>query len=85
VLAALTLSDVPIDVLAERLNTTRGALYETLREAGAELRRHLRAVGLALIPERGREPATSRRELCEASVVAPEMSSPSAAIGPLTR
>src|SRR5215216_7482656 len=30
VLVALTLNDVPIDVLADRLGTTRGALYKTL-------------------------------------------------------
>src|SRR5205809_885064 len=30
VLTALVLAEVPIDVLAERLNTTRGALYKTL-------------------------------------------------------
>lgn len=40
VLSALVLADVPIDVLAERLNTTRGALYKTLHDA----RRKLRAV-----------------------------------------
>jgi RNA polymerase sigma-70 factor, ECF subfamily len=40
VLTALVLADVPIDVLAERLNTTRGALYKTLHDA----RRRLRAV-----------------------------------------
>jgi RNA polymerase sigma-70 factor (ECF subfamily) len=32
---------VPIDVLAERLGTTRGALYETLREARHKLRAEL--------------------------------------------
>jgi RNA polymerase sigma-70 factor (ECF subfamily) len=42
VLTALVLADVPIDVLAERLNTTRGALYKTLHDA----RRKLRATGL---------------------------------------
>ena len=33
VLVAIALSDAPIDVLAERLNTTRGALYKTLHDA----------------------------------------------------
>jgi RNA polymerase sigma-70 factor (ECF subfamily) len=33
VLTALALNGVPIDVLAERLNTTRGALYKTLHDA----------------------------------------------------
>ena len=39
VLVALTLNDVPIDVLAERLNTTRGALYKTLHDARQEAAR----------------------------------------------
>ncbi len=38
VLTALVLVDVPIDVLAERLNTTRGALYKTLHDARRKLR-----------------------------------------------
>jgi RNA polymerase sigma-70 factor, ECF subfamily len=41
VLIALTLNDVPIDVLAERLNTTRGALYKTLHDARKKLRAHI--------------------------------------------
>ena len=48
VLTALALNDVPIDVLAERLNTTRGALYKTLHDARRKLRRHLDESGLAL-------------------------------------
>ena len=47
VLIALTLNDVPIDVLAERHGTTRGALYKTLHDARVKLRRHLAAAGLA--------------------------------------
>lgn len=39
---------VPIDVLAERLNTNRGALYETLHDARHKLRQHLDERGLAL-------------------------------------
>ena len=35
---AVTLNDVPIDVLAERLNTTRGALYKTIHDARRKLR-----------------------------------------------
>jgi RNA polymerase sigma-70 factor (ECF subfamily) len=46
VLVALTLNDVPIDVLAERLNTSRGALYKTLHDARRSLRRRLAAQGL---------------------------------------
>jgi RNA polymerase sigma-70 factor (ECF subfamily) len=38
VLGALVLADVPIDVLAERLSTTRGALYKTLHDARRKLR-----------------------------------------------
>jgi RNA polymerase sigma-70 factor (ECF subfamily) len=38
VFAALALNRVPIDVLAERLGTTRSALYATLRDAGGALR-----------------------------------------------
>jgi RNA polymerase sigma-70 factor (ECF subfamily) len=38
VLVAITLDGVPVDVLAERLNTTRGALYKTLHDARRKLR-----------------------------------------------
>jgi RNA polymerase sigma-70 factor (ECF subfamily) len=38
ILVAITLNDVPIDVLAERLSTTRGALYKTLHDARRKLR-----------------------------------------------
>jgi RNA polymerase sigma-70 factor, ECF subfamily len=41
VLVALALNGVPIDVLAERLGTTRGALYKTLHDARRKLRKHL--------------------------------------------
>jgi RNA polymerase sigma-70 factor (ECF subfamily) len=47
VLIALTLNGVPIDVLAERLSTTRGALYKTLHDARSKLRARLAAEGLA--------------------------------------
>jgi RNA polymerase sigma-70 factor, ECF subfamily len=46
VLVAITLQDVPIDVLAERLGTTRGALYKTLHDARRKLRAHLALQGL---------------------------------------
>jgi RNA polymerase sigma-70 factor, ECF subfamily len=46
VVLALTIADVPIDVLAERLNTTRGALYKTLHDARRKLRAHLSEQGL---------------------------------------
>jgi RNA polymerase sigma-70 factor, ECF subfamily len=45
VFVALALNEVPIDVLAERLDTTRGALYKTLHDARAKLRRELAAAG----------------------------------------
>jgi RNA polymerase sigma-70 factor (ECF subfamily) len=48
VLVALALNGVPIDVLAERLNTTRGALYKTLHDARRKLRGHLDDLGLSL-------------------------------------
>ena len=38
VLVALAINGVPIDVLAERLGTTRGALYKTLHDARKKLR-----------------------------------------------
>jgi RNA polymerase sigma-70 factor (ECF subfamily) len=41
VLLALAIDGVPIDVLAERLDTTRGALYKTLHDARRNLRAHL--------------------------------------------
>jgi RNA polymerase sigma-70 factor (ECF subfamily) len=48
VLVAITLNDVPIDVLAERRSTTRGALYKTLHDARRKLRKHLQDCGLSL-------------------------------------
>jgi RNA polymerase sigma-70 factor (ECF subfamily) len=48
VLVALTLNGIPIDVLAERLNTTRGALYKTLHDARAKLRSALADQGLSV-------------------------------------
>jgi RNA polymerase sigma-70 factor (ECF subfamily) len=48
VLVALALNGVPIDVLAERLETTRGALYKTLHDARRKLREHLEEFGLPL-------------------------------------
>ena len=47
VFVALALNEVPIDVLAERLETTRGALYKTLHDARRKLRRELAEAGLA--------------------------------------
>jgi RNA polymerase sigma-70 factor (ECF subfamily) len=56
VLVATTLNGVPIDVLAERLNTTRGALYKTLHDARHKLRVHLASRGMSISDE-GKEDA----------------------------
>jgi len=45
VLVSTTIAGVPIDVLAERLDTTRGALYKTLHDARQKLRRRLAEQG----------------------------------------
>ena len=45
VLVAVALNDVPIAVLAERLGTTRGALYKTIHDARRKLRRKLEPGG----------------------------------------
>ena len=50
VLVALTLNDVPIDVLAERWATTRGALYEVLHDARRMLRAQLESDGRVSAP-----------------------------------
>ena len=47
VIVALALNAVPIDVLAERLSTTRGALYKTLHDGRRKLRANLAARGIA--------------------------------------
>jgi RNA polymerase sigma-70 factor (ECF subfamily) len=54
VLVALAVNGVPIDVLAERLNTTRGALYKTLHDARRKLRSALARRGFSLTGEVGR-------------------------------
>ncbi|MGH3114677.1 MAG: RNA polymerase sigma factor [Gaiellaceae bacterium] len=48
VLVALALNGVPIDVLAERRGSNRGALYKTLHDARQKLRKHLAASGFPL-------------------------------------
>jgi RNA polymerase sigma-70 factor, ECF subfamily len=53
VLVAVALNGVPIDVLADRLNTTRGALYKSVHDARKKLRAQLSERGLAV----GAEPA----------------------------
>ena len=48
VLVAVALNEVPIDVLAERMHTSRGALYKTLHDARRKLRGCLAAQGLSI-------------------------------------
>ena len=55
VLVALALNGVPIDVLAERLGTNRGALYKTLHDARRKLRTHLKEQGLSVDAVLGEE------------------------------
>jgi len=55
VFVALALNEVPIDVLAERMDSNRGALYKTLHDARRKLRRELAASGLV-------EPEIDRKE-----------------------
>lgn len=54
VLVALAVNGVPIDVVADRLNTSRGALYKTLHDARRSLRSYL--------AQRGLDPAVSFEE-----------------------
>jgi len=56
VLLALAVDGVPIDVLAERLGTTRGALYKTLHDARRKLRRALDAGGFCVGTSREASP-----------------------------
>ena len=56
VFCALALNDVPIDVLAERLGTTRGALYTALHGARRQVRRTLADAGLTI------DTTTARRD-----------------------
>jgi len=55
VLVAVALNDVPIDVLAERLGSTRGALYKSLHDARRKLRAALRERGFGLELDREEE------------------------------
>ena len=52
VFVAVALNEVPIDVVADRLNTTRGAIYKTLHDARRKLRVALAARGLGIEGER---------------------------------
>lgn len=54
IMLAVLVDGVPIDVLAERLGTNRGALYKTLHDGRQRLRAFLAERGL--LPEPGRRP-----------------------------
>lgn len=54
VVLALLVDDVPIDVLAERLGSTRNALYKTLHDARTRLRRSMVTQGYLDTPDDGR-------------------------------
>jgi len=56
VLVAVAINEVPIDVLAERLETTRGALYKSLHDARRRLRAGLAARGLGPGDDREEKP-----------------------------
>lgn len=45
-LVAVTIDDVPLEIVAERLNTNRNALYKLLHDARKKLRAHLETQGL---------------------------------------
>jgi RNA polymerase sigma-70 factor (ECF subfamily) len=72
VLVALTLNDVPIDVLAERRGTTRNALYKTLHDGRRKLRARLAEDGLEPSPPYVRAPATRAPIANETNALATE-------------
>jgi RNA polymerase sigma-70 factor (ECF subfamily) len=51
VLVAAVLEGVPIDVLAERLDSNRNALYKLLHDARRRLRAHVAAAGFPEVNE----------------------------------
>ncbi len=66
VLVAIAITGVPIDVLAERLGTTRGALYKTLHDARQKLRRSLADQGLDIEGSCRMSDERERSEPCSA-------------------
>ncbi len=50
IVVALLIDEVPVDVLAERLGTSRNAVYKTLHDARVALRADLRAAGYLPTP-----------------------------------
>jgi RNA polymerase sigma-70 factor, ECF subfamily len=55
VLLLVAVGGVPIDVLAERLGSTRGALYKTIHDARRKLRSRLEAAGHSIEAALGQE------------------------------
>lgn len=53
VVTALVIDEVPIDVLAEQLGTSRNTLYKTMHDARARLRSELMAAGYPVPVQRG--------------------------------
>jgi RNA polymerase sigma-70 factor, ECF subfamily len=47
-LMAVAIDDVPMEVVAERMNTNRNALYKLVHDARRKLRAHLEAQGLSM-------------------------------------
>jgi RNA polymerase sigma-70 factor (ECF subfamily) len=67
VFSAIALNGVPIDVLAERRSTTRGALYKTVHDARRALRAALAEAGHAAGVDRQRELERERSPLAAGS------------------
>lgn len=59
VFVALALNEVPIDVLADRLGSSRGSIYKTLHDARAKLRRELAGAGFAQSEDHSVKPRES--------------------------
>jgi RNA polymerase sigma-70 factor, ECF subfamily len=72
VMTALVIDEIPIDVLAERLGTTRNALYKTLHDARKRLRDILVAQGL-LEPTR---PETAQPKAARPRTARPKKTKP---------
>lgn len=51
VFVSVALNEVPLDVLAERMQTTRGAIYKVLHDARKKLRAHLAERGMGFSQE----------------------------------
>jgi RNA polymerase sigma-70 factor (ECF subfamily) len=51
IMLALLVHEIPIDVLADRLGSSRNALYKTLHDARTRLRAHLKSTGHLADPD----------------------------------